>query len=152
MAKNKQNETAEIVTSNTEEVVEETEVEETETTDPVVEEVIEETDAAMPVTKFAVYRNGVLFKIFNSITHGSDFKEIAKALAARLSEEDGTEAEAKPYIDEAEPEIDPNVSTVVNASNNVVREYSLAVHGKDYKKIAASYIEKHGEKRGYRLR
>lgn len=112
---------------------------------------VETKSAKAPVTHFAVYQNGILIKIFNHITHGDEFKEIAQAMADRLTEKNGTEAEAKEYVNEVEIKADLNIVTIVNASNSTVRVYSLDTHGKDYKKIAESYIEKHGVKRGYHI-
>lgn len=107
--------------------------------------------AKIAVTHFAVYENGIIIKIFNHITHGDDFIEIAEAMANRLAEKNGTLVEAKEYVNEIDPEVDPNIATVVNASNSVIRIFSLSTHGKKYQEIAESYIEKHGVKRGYRL-
>lgn len=130
-----------------EEVEEEVEADEEE-----VEEEIEEQDASATSTKFAVYQDGRLVKIFNSVTHGKDYKKIAKGLADRLQEKTPTSTfTAKAFVDIQEPEPEKDVVRIVNASNSLIREYSLSAHGKDYEKIAHAFLEKHGVKRGYRV-
>jgi regulator of protease activity HflC (stomatin/prohibitin superfamily) len=118
-----------------------------------IENEVEDADVtALPVTKFAVYKNNVLVKVFNSTTHGKEFKDIAKGLAKRLQEANpGDVVEAKVFVDPSVPEVDPNSVTVVNASKSVIRVFTLVSHGKNYKEIADAFIEKHGVKRGYRI-
>ncbi|UOF78911.1 hypothetical protein [Caudoviricetes sp.] len=148
--------TDEVATTDEATVADEAKVEE-EATDEVVDEEevtdeVEEEDASAPVTKFAVYQDNRVVKIFNGVTHGADYKKIAKGLAERLQAKNPTsQIEAKAYFDKVDPEPDQNVVKIVNASNSLVREYSLATHGKDYAKIAAAFLEKHGAKRGYRV-
>jgi hypothetical protein len=103
-------------------------------------------DASQKTNKFAVYQGGRLVKIYNAITHGEDYQKIAKAHAKRL--EGG---EAKPFYEPKEDEPSKDTVRIVNASNSLVREFSLATHGKGYKDLANAFVEKHGVKRGYRI-
>jgi len=126
-------------------------VEDEVTEDEVVEdEEIDTADASETVSNFAVYKNGTLIKIFNSVTHGAEYKKIAKAMAKRF-EDEGSEAEAKAYFHDELPEIEKNVVTIVNASGTMIRQYSESVHGADYKEIANAFVAKYGAKRGYRI-
>ena len=103
-------------------------------------------DASQKTNKFAVYQGSRLVKIYNAITHGEDYQKIAKAHAKRL--EGG---EAKPFYEPKEDEPSKDTVRIVNASNSLVREFSLATHGKGYKDLANAFVEKHGVKRGYRI-
>ena len=114
----------------------------------VVEEAVAEVeteDATGDVTRYGVYKGSSLVAVYNNVNHGDDFIKLAKARAEKI---DGT---AKPYVDPAEPVVDTDVVNIVNGSGSLVRQFSLAVHGKDYEDIANAYFEKHGEKRGLKI-
>lgn len=124
---------------------EETVDEETEEEDEVESEV-ETEDATGEVTRYGVYIGETAVAILTLENHGKDFKKIAEAKAKAMG------GKAKPYTDPAKPETEKTVVNVVNGSNSLVRQYSLSAHGKDYKKLAESFVEKHGVKRGLRIK
>lgn len=133
----------------TEEVVEETTatdvVEETTatTSNDEVKSVVKAKPATEEVTKVGIYIGENAVRVFNITTHGEDFKSIAETHAKKLG---GT---VKPYV-EPKPIIDTDVVNVVNGSDSLVRQYSLALHGEEYEELAAAFLEKHDD-RGYRL-
>lgn len=144
------------------ETVEDTDAEKGEGDDETVEDESEEgedeeedetfSDASEKSTKCAVYQRGRLIKIYNVVTHGDDYKKIAKAHAKRLTEADpANPGEAKDFFDPKTDEPSKDAVRIVNASNSLVREFSLATHGKNYRDLADAFIEKHGVKRGYRI-
>lgn len=106
--------------------------------DPVKEE----------VTEYGVYNAaGEVVKIFNNVNHGKDFKKIAEAYAER------NKMTAKPYVAPLTPEeLETDVVHVVTSNDQPKRSFSLVVHGKDYKKIAAQFVEKYGIKKGYKIK
>jgi cobalamin biosynthesis protein CobT len=165
-----------VIPKKEDEVAEETETEETETEETTEDTTTEEgeggseegseeegeeededeedefADASAKSTKCGVYQGGRLVKLFNSVTHGADYKKIAKDLAKRLTEKNpSSPAEAKDYFDPKTDEPSKEAVRVVNASNSLIREFSLATHGKGYRDLADAFIEKHGSKRGYRI-
>lgn len=113
-------------------------------TDEKVDATVETKSAEADVTKFAVYQGSRLVKVYNSTTHGDDFVKIAKAHAERIG------GKAAAYSDTVEEEVERDVAVVVNASNSVVRKFSLVAHGEDYATLAANFVGKH-PKRGYRV-
>jgi len=113
-------------------------------TDEKVDATVETKSAEADVTKFAVYQGSRLVKVYNSTTHGADFVKIAKAHAERIG------GKAVAHTDTVEEEIEKDVAVVVNASNSVVRKFSLVAHGEDYATLAANFVGKH-PKRGYRV-
>lgn len=134
---NKTNE--ETITENEEEATEKDEKEGGTTfQEPVVQE----------LTEYAVYDDrGNLVKMFNNVNHGKDFEKLAKAYAER------TKMVAKPYVKPLTPEeLETDVVHVVTSNDQPFRTFSLKIHGKDYKKIANAFIEKHGIKKGYKVK
>lgn len=122
-----------------EEVEEETE---DETSEEEVEAEVETEDASGEVTKFAVYKGAVVVRVFNNVTHGKDFKKIAKAHAERIG------GEAKAFVDKSDDEKETTIVDIVNKNGSLVRRFALSTHGKDYRKIAEAFVEKHGAKKG----
>lgn len=123
----------------TPEVVEEEETPEETPSTPAFE------DASAEVTKYGVYRGDTCIAVFTKVNHGDDFIKIAKAKAKALN------AVARPFVNPLEPEVEKTVVNLVNASNNLVRQFSLSVHGKDYVKLAEAYVEKYGAKQGIHI-
>ena len=106
--------------------------------DPVKEE----------VTVYAVYSDkGALVKMFNNVNHGKDFKKLAEAYAERNN------MVAKPYVAPLTPEeLETDVVHILTSNDQPVRSFSLVVHGKEYKKLAAQFVEKYGNKKGYKVK
>jgi len=104
------------------------------------------------VTRYAVYQNNALVKVFNGVTHGKDFVKLAKAYAERTEKKNpGMVCVAKEFTDPAIKATDKNVVNVVNVNGNVSRTFSLSTHGKEYKALAADFVKKHGKKKGLKL-
>lgn len=98
-------------------------------------------DATAKVEKVATYRGENIVSVYTLVNHGKDFKKIAEAHAER----DGLDV--KPVIDTPKPEEAKDTVVVVGPDGTqVMRTYSKEVHGKDYEKLAADFIEKHGKK------
>jgi len=134
-----------------EETETESEDEEEVKTDEAVDATVETASAEADVTKFAVTQNGRVVKVFNATTHGPDFAKIAANHAKRLAEKNpGATFKAVPVSDTVEEIIEKDVAVVVNASNSIVRKFSLAAHGEEYAKLAEGFVAKH-PKRGYRV-
>lgn len=127
----------------TDEVEEETE-EETEDEEDVESEV-ETEDATGDVTRYGVYKGPSLVAVYNAVNHGPDFIKLAKARAKKI------DGEARPYVDPKEPAVEKTVVNIVNASGSLVRQFAKSTHGKDYEKLANDFLEKYGERRGYRV-
>lgn len=102
-------------------------------------------DASGEVTKMGIYKGSALVSVFTKVNHGKDFVKLAKAKAKDIG---GT---AKPYVNPDEPEVEKTVVNIVNKSNNLVRQFALSTHGKDYEKLADAFIEKYGEKKGLHI-
>lgn len=126
------------------EIVDEEVVEEAEA-DEELEAEVETTDSTGEVTEYGVYKGETCVATFTLENHGKDFVKLAKAKAKTIG------AEARPYEDPVEAGKEKTVVNVVNASNNLVRQFALSTHGKDYVKLANAFIEKHGEKKGYKI-
>lgn len=138
--KEESNKTDEETTIKVEEETTEKDEEETGTKfqDPVKEE----------VTEYGVYSAvGEVVKIFNNVNHGKDFKKIAEAYAER------NKLTAKPYVAPLTPEeLETDVVHILTSNDQPVRSFSLVVHGKEYKKLAAQFVEKYGNKKGYKMK
>lgn len=105
----------------------------------------EEFSDAGEVTRYGVYKGDNCVAVFSLLNHGEDFKKLAEAKAKAMN------LEARPFVDPGKPEVDKNTVRIVNKNGNAVREYSLKIHGKDYKKYAEAFVEKHGEKKGLKI-
>lgn len=105
------------------------------------------------VEAYAVYNSrGAIVKMYRKGPHGDDFAKLAKAYAERMSTTTD-ELEAKPFIPPVNiEEVDTDTVHIVTSNDQPVRTYSLKVHGKDYQKIAKAFIEKHGIRKGYRVK
>lgn len=97
---------------------------------------------------YGVYtKSGVLVKKYNPVQHGKDFIKLAKAFAER------NEFVAKVFVEPLTPEEqETDVVHIVTSNGEKVRTYSLAVHGKDYEKLAAGFVDKYKNKKGYRVK
>lgn len=117
-----------------------------------VETEVETEDATGEVTRYGVYRGNSnnCVAVYTQENHGLDFKKLAESKAKQLSE-GGIDHEARPFVDPAQPEVDKNVVNIVNKNNNLVRQYTLVTHGKDYRKLAEAFVEKYGEKKGLHI-
>jgi len=154
MAKKNQNkntkpkEKAEVKEEETkvDETVEEEVKEDEEEADEEVESEVETEDATGDVTRYGVYMGETAVAILTLENHGKDFKKIAEAKAKKMG------GVAKPYLDPAKPAVEKTVVNIVNASGSLVRQFAKSTHGKDYEKLAADFLEKHGEKRGYKIK
>lgn len=125
-----------------------------ETTETVEESTVAMADASMAndFHKVGIYVNGALFKVFNSVNHGLEFKELAASYAARhLEKNPGSRVSVEPIIDITEDTPEVDTVKVLNGSNSVVRTFSKATHGADYRELATAFVDKYGAKRGYRL-
>jgi hypothetical protein len=134
-----------VVDETVEEETKEEEAEEETKDKEEAESEVETEDASGKVTRYGVYLGENVVAIYNSVNHGKDFVKLAKARAERVG------GEARPYADPSEPVLEKTVVNIVNASNSLIRQFSLSAHGKNYEKLAADYIEKYGLKRGYRV-
>lgn len=148
LADNQPEEESEDEESEDEESEEETEDEETdeESEEDEESESEEEFEDAAEVREYGVYRGNNLVTKYTLLNHGDDFVKLAKEKAKTIPG-----AEARPFVDPARPVIEKTSVAVVNQNGNEVRRYSKSVHGNDYLKLADAFIEKHGEKKGYRL-
>jgi len=135
----------ETTVDETEEETTEEESEEEETEDEEVDSEVETEDATGDVTRYGVYKGVNLVAVYNVVNHGPDFIKLAKARAKKI---DGV---AKPYVDPKQPVVEKTVVNIVNASGSLVRQFAKSTHGKDYEKLAADFLEKHGVKRGLRV-
>lgn len=126
--------------------------EEAESEEEDVETEVETEDATGETTRYGVYRGNSdnCVSVFTQENHGLDFKKLAEAKAKQLSE-GGIDHEARPFVDPARPEPDKNVVNIVNKNNNLVRQFSLVTHGKDYRKFAEDFVAKYGEKKGLHI-
>lgn len=105
------------------------------------------------VEAYAVYNSrGAIVKMYRKGPHGDNFTELAKAYAERMSTATD-KLEAKAYIPPVNiEEVDTDTVHIVTSNDQPVRTYSLKVHGKDYQKIAKAFVEKHGIRKGYRVK
>lgn len=102
-------------------------------------------DASGEVGKVGLFTaQGVLVRTFNIVQHGEDFIDIANTHAKANG------FTVKPIVDAA-AEIEKDSVNVVNASGNVVRKYSKAIHGDDYLDLAKDFVTKHGKKKGVKI-
>lgn len=135
-----------LIPTNKEESGEPESEEETETeTEEELESEVKTVDATGDVTKYSVFKGQSLVKVYNHLTHGKNFIALAEAYAERIG---GT---ARPYIDPEEEAREKTVVNVVNKNGNLVRQFALSTHGKDYVKLADTFVEKHGEKKGLHI-
>ena len=133
---------------------------EKEVTSKVEETVAEETVAESTETftdnsnekdyhKVGVYVNNALYKEFNSVNHGLEFEQLANAYAQRHADKNpGSRVEVRPLIDITEETPERDVVKILNASNSLVRVFSKATHGDEYRDLANAFVAKYGEKRG----
>lgn len=130
----------------------ETKADETKTDETKSDTTFKKSDE-VEVEAYAVYNSrGAIVKMYRKGPHGDNFAKLAKAYAERMSTTTD-ELEAKPFIPPVNiEEVDTDTVHIVTSNDQPVRTYSLKVHGKDYQKIANAFIEKHGIRKGYRVK
>lgn len=106
---------------------------------------VDTADASGDVTKYGVYKGAACVAVFNVVNHGDDFIKIAKAKAKAIG------GVARPYVDPKEPEPEKDVVNIVNRNGNLVRQFALSTHGKEYAKLAEDFVAKYGEKKGLHI-
>lgn len=105
------------------------------------------------VEAYAVYNaKGAIVKMYRKGPHGDNFAELAQAYAERKSTTTDV-LTAKAYFPPVNiEEVDTDTVHIVTVNNQPLRTFSLKVHGKDYKNIAKAFVEKHGIKKGYKIK